>query len=230
MSNYVVIPGGYHGGWWFQPVVDALRAQGHEAVAVTLTGVGERRHLVTSTNLETHIRDVLNVLHYEDLDDVVLCAHSYGGMVATGVADRAADRIASLVFLDAQIPRDGETLWELTTESERRRFVASTRDGVLIESPPGLDPRATAHPFACFLQPLRLNQGLEPIRRKVFVYMAGWPDSPLARMYDCASDDLRWHVEVWPNGHDIIGEACQATIDLLLREGQAGTPLTQPRT
>lgn len=227
MSNYVIIPGGYHGGWWFQPVVEALRARGHGAVAVTLTGVGERRHLVSSTNLETHIEDVLNVLHYEDLDDVVLCAHSYGGMVAAGVADRAPSRIAGLVFLDAQIPRDGESLWELTTESEQQRFVASTRDGVRTEPPRGLDPRATAHPLACFLQPLHLIHGLEPIRRKVFVYMSGWPDSPLARMYDRVRDDPGWHVEVWPNGHDIIGEACQATIELLLREGQ-GESLTQP--
>lgn len=130
-------------------------------VAVPLTGLGERSHLATSaTNLDTHIQDVLSVLEYEDLHDVVLCAHSYGGMVASGVADRAAERIASVVFLDAQVPRDGESLWELTTESERQRFLASSRDGVMTEPPPGLDPRATAHPLACFLQPLRLSHGV----------------------------------------------------------------------
>lgn len=231
MSNYVIIPGGYHGGWWFQPVVEALHARGHKAIAVTLTGVGERRHVGASTNLETHIQDVLNVVHYEDLDDLVLCAHSYGGMVAAGVADRAPDRIASLVFLDAQMPRNGESLWDLTTESERQRFVANTQDGVLTEPPPGLDPRATAHPVACFLQPLQLTtQGLDPIRRKVFVYMSGWPESPLAKMYERANDDPSWHVEVWPTGHDIIGEACQDTIDLLLRESQDDNPLPQSLT
>lgn len=219
MASFVIIPGGYHGGWWFRPVVQQLREQGHEAVAVTLTGLGERSHLATSaTNLDTHIQDVLSVLEYEDLHDVVLCAHSYGGMVASGVADRAAERIASVVFLDAQVPRDGESLWELTTESERQRFLASSRDGVMTDPPPGLDPRATAHPLACFLQPLRLSRGVDHIDRKVFVYMAGWPDSPLAAIYDRVKDDPGWHVQVWESGHDIIGEACQPTIELLRRE------------
>lgn len=219
MSTYVIIPGGYHGGWWFQPVVRQLCRQGHEAIAVTLTGVGERSHLVTATtNLETHVQDVLNVLEYEDLQDVVLCAHSYGGMVASGVADRAAQRIASLVFLDAQVPRDGEALWDLTTESERKRFLASTRDGVLTDPPPGLDPRATAHPLASFLQPLTLSSGVDRIPRKVYVYMSGWSDSPLAAMYERVKDDPGWHTEVWTSGHDIIGEASQETAELLLTE------------
>lgn len=220
MSTYVIIPGGYHGGWWFQPVVRALHRQGHEALAVTLTGVGERHHLVSSAiNLDTHVQDVINVLEYEDLHNVVLCAHSYGGMVATGVADRTPQRIASVVFFDAQVPRDGESLWELTTEPERQRFLASTSDGVMTEPPPGLDPRATAHPLACFVQPLRLSRGLSPVARKVFVYMAGWPSSPLAAMYDRVRSDSGWHTQIWQSGHDIIGEACQATIDLLLDEG-----------
>lgn len=221
MSTYVIIPGGYHGGWWFEPVVRQLRGHGHHAIAVTLTGVGERSHLVTSaTNLETHIDDVLNVLKYEDLHDVVLCAHSYGWMVASGVVDRAPERIASLVLLDAQLPRDGESLWELTTEAERQRFMASSRDGVTTDPPPGLDPRTTAHPLASFLQPLRLTHGLDQVDRKVFVYMSGWPDSPLFAMYERVKDDPDWQVEVWESGHDIIGEACQATTELLLNEAR----------
>lgn len=117
------------------------------------------------------------------------------------------------------MPRcDGEALWDLTTESERKRFLASTRDGVLTDPPPGLDARAPAHPLASFLQPLRLSSGIERIPRKVYVYMSGWPDIPLAAMYDRVKDDPGWHAEVWTNGHDIIGQASQDTAELLLTD------------
>src|SRR5918996_4023353 len=111
MATYVLVHGGGHGGWCYGKVAPILRAAGHDVYTPTMTGVGERSHLVGSdVDLDLHIRDITAVLHYEDLRDVILVGHSYGGMVITGVADRAADRIGRLVYLDAANPVNGQSL------------------------------------------------------------------------------------------------------------------------
>src|SRR5438445_11960541 len=95
----------------------------HRLIAPTYTGLGERSHLANpAIDLETHIQDILNVIKFEDLSDVVLIGHSYGGMVATGVADRARERIAQLVYLDAFVPRDGQSLFDLQSAATRERM------------------------------------------------------------------------------------------------------------
>jgi pimeloyl-ACP methyl ester carboxylesterase len=100
-----------HGGWCFQPLARLLRHNGHDVYAPTLTGLGERAHLFRAgVDLDCHIRDITALLHYEDLRDVVLVGHSYGGMVITGAADRACDRVGHLVYLDAKAPKDGQSL------------------------------------------------------------------------------------------------------------------------
>ena len=98
MATFVLVPGGWHGGWYFQGMAARLRAEGHAAVPVTLTGLGDRAHLATaSTNLDTHIQDVIAVLNAERVNDAVLVGHSYGGMVITAVADRVPELIEGLV-------------------------------------------------------------------------------------------------------------------------------------
>jgi pimeloyl-ACP methyl ester carboxylesterase len=107
-----------------------MAAAGHQFFTPSYTGLGERAHLAHPSNdLETHIQDVLGVLTYEDLHDVVLMGHSYGGMVATGVADRARDRIAQLIYLDAFVPKDGQALADLVPEAQRQRFRDSAKAG-----------------------------------------------------------------------------------------------------
>jgi pimeloyl-ACP methyl ester carboxylesterase len=114
-STFVIVHGAWGGGWAWQKVDRMLRARGHEVYRPTLSGLGERVHLAgTAIGLDTHIDDVVNVLIYEDLRDVVLVGHSYGGMVITGVADRAPDRIRRMVYLDAFVPNDGESLMAIT--------------------------------------------------------------------------------------------------------------------
>ena len=109
--NFVLVHGGWCGGWWMSRLARALRQRGAEVYAPTLTGLGERVHLATpDVGLSTHIEDILGVLHYEDLRDVVLVGHSYGGAVVTGVADRARDRIQRLIYFDAFVLRNGESM------------------------------------------------------------------------------------------------------------------------
>src|SRR6185312_289139 len=109
--NFVLVHGAWHGGWCWKRVSPLLRALGHEVFTPTLTGLGERQHLMSpEVGLDTHIKDVLGVLEYEDLHDVILVGHSYAGMVIAGVAEKAAERIAHLVYLDAFVPADGKSL------------------------------------------------------------------------------------------------------------------------
>jgi len=117
LATYVLVHGGGHGGWCYQRVSRILREAGHEVHAPSLTGLGERAHLLRpGIDLDLQITDVVNLVHYEDLRDVILVGHSYGGMVVTGVADRASDRIGRLVYLDAANPKDSQSLVDVAGE------------------------------------------------------------------------------------------------------------------
>lgn len=108
--TFVLVHGAWGGGWSWKWVAEHLRESGHNVLTPTLTGLGEREHLASpAVDLETHIADILNVLYYDDLTDIILVGWSYGGTVVTGVADRAPERIGHLIFLDADVPRDGES-------------------------------------------------------------------------------------------------------------------------
>jgi pimeloyl-ACP methyl ester carboxylesterase len=120
MADFVLVHGAWHGGWCWRDVVRALAAAGHRAHAVTLTGLGERAHLLSPLiTLETHISDVLNAIEAEEMQDVVLAVHSYAGMLGTAVADRAGQRLKHLVYVDAVVPKPGES-WSSTHASATR--------------------------------------------------------------------------------------------------------------
>jgi pimeloyl-ACP methyl ester carboxylesterase len=171
MAVFVVAHGAWSAGWAWKKMRPLMRAAGHELFVPTYTGLGERAHLLTrDVNLDTHIADVCGVLEYEDLSDVVLVGHSYGGMVATGVADRAAPRLRQLIYYDAFVPRNGQSLSDLGPpgpHSARARAEAES-DGWLVPSspvPPDTAPEdvawITAHrmkqPLACFEDKIALK-------------------------------------------------------------------------
>ena len=176
MATYVLVHGGGHGGWCYAKVKRLLEAQGHEVFAPSLAGMAEHSHLLSpSIDLDTHITDVVSLLHAWDLHDVVLVGHSYGGMVITGIADRAADRVGKLVFLDAANPRNHMSLVDVAGPIiEVTRPMGEVRDGVelvLLPAPEAplfygvTDPddvawmadRLTGHPWPCFEQKLDLR-------------------------------------------------------------------------
>jgi pimeloyl-ACP methyl ester carboxylesterase len=176
MAQYVLVHGGGHGGWCYQPVARLLQAEGHAVYAPSLTGLGDRAHLVSpAVDLDLHIRDVVALLHSEDLRDVVLVGHSYGGMVITGIADRAADRVGKLVYLDAANPVNGQSLVDVAGPVINAvRPMGATVNGVelvLLPAPGAgafygvtdpdvaawMDERLTGHPWACFEQKLELT-------------------------------------------------------------------------
>jgi pimeloyl-ACP methyl ester carboxylesterase len=121
MATFVLVHGAWHGSWCWKRVRAALLARGHHVFTPTLTGVGERSHLLSPhVNLKTHIEDVVNLIRWEELSDVVLCGHSYGGCVITGVADRLPNRIGAMVYLDAFTPEDGESLFDILCRGPAR--------------------------------------------------------------------------------------------------------------
>ncbi|MEE9261651.1 MAG: alpha/beta fold hydrolase [Dehalococcoidia bacterium] len=138
MTTFVFVHGSWHGGWCWQRVARLLRQRGHDVYTPTLTGLGERSHLVSpESGLNLHIQDIRQVLEYEDLQDVVLTGHSYGGMVITGVAEESWERIAHLVYLDAYVPQDGQSEFDLRPDlrERRERLAAAGEQGWLVPSP-----------------------------------------------------------------------------------------------
>ncbi|MEM7612209.1 MAG: alpha/beta hydrolase [Pseudomonadota bacterium] len=131
--TFVLVPGTWHGGWVWSPVAELLRARGHRCFAVTCTGVGERAHLITpETGLATHVTDVASVIEFEQLDNVILVGHSFGGITITGVADLLGKRVAQLVFYDAFIPtperpawvrRDDNGQWPAWWQERKAKFI-----------------------------------------------------------------------------------------------------------
>src|SRR4029453_15242908 len=149
MTTFVLVPGACHGAWSFDDLAEQLRARGHRVLAITLTGIAERAHLVhAGVNLETHIADVLAELAVNDVGGAVLVGHSYGGMVITGVADRVSRQVDSLVYLDAFVPRDGESCWTLTTDEQRAWYADVDASGYGVPPLPFFVSRATAAPLA----------------------------------------------------------------------------------
>jgi pimeloyl-ACP methyl ester carboxylesterase len=219
-TTFVLVPGMCHGGWCFDDLAAGLRAAGHRALAVTPTGVAERSHVGPgAVNLDTHIADVIAAIDNDTAagGPVVLVGHSYGGMVITGVADRIPERVEALVFLDAVVPRDGERCWDLVNDEERAWYVGVDDSGFGVPPLPFFDPRATAHPLATLLQPLRLRGDLDRFRRRVFVYALDWPgDSPIRPSYERVRDDPAWTVVELDARHNLMRDAPEELLGLLL--------------
>lgn len=128
MTTIVLVHGSFHGGWCWSPIVPDLRAAGHDVYTPTLTGMSERHHLVSpGIGLQVNVQDIVGVLEYKDLEDVLLVGHSYGGMVITGAAEHCAERIARLVYLDGFIPEDGQSCWDINPHS-KDRWLERTRE------------------------------------------------------------------------------------------------------
>ncbi|BBY29846.1 alpha/beta fold hydrolase [Mycolicibacterium sediminis] len=219
MTTYVLVPGMCHGSWCFDELSASLRAAGHRVVALTLTGVAERAHLTPGgVNLDTHVTDVLAAIGADAReDDLVLVGHSYGGMVITGVADQIPDRIDSLVFLDAVVAWDGESCWDVVNDEERAWYLDVDDTGFGVPPMPFFDERATSHPLATLLQPLRLTGDLSRFRRREYVYALGWPgDSPLRPSYERVRDDPGWNCHELDGGHNLMRDNPDDLVRILL--------------
>jgi pimeloyl-ACP methyl ester carboxylesterase len=172
MSMFLLVPGAWLGGWCWKYVAADLRAAGHTVIPATLTGLGERAHLLhREIDLDTHISDIVGLFEYRDLHAVILVGHSYGGTVITGVAERIPNRIRRLVYLDASVPRSGESNDDVIGPTMAARLRASAMcegEGWKVPPAPYVIERLSEHPLrewvAVRLKPHPLRPFAEAVR------------------------------------------------------------------
>ncbi|MDB5530432.1 MAG: Salicylate esterase [Devosia sp.] len=205
-GTFVVAHGAWTGGWSWQRVVDRLQAHGHRMLVPTLTGLCERSHLAGSeVNLDTHIADIVNEITWKDLHGIVLVGHSYGGIVAMGVAEQVADRIASFVFIEALVLADGQSFADLAPGWEL--------EGLLTEAPPSapgeykndadrlwVDSKSTPQPTATITQKLRITDAFQRIANKTFIVAKHGGFEETANRF---RSDPTWTVREIASGHDV---------------------------
>jgi pimeloyl-ACP methyl ester carboxylesterase len=230
MGTFVLVHGAWHGAWCWRRVARLLRSAGHEVFTPTLTGVGERSHLLNpAINVDTHILDVVNEMKWQALSNVALVGHSYGGMVISGVAEKMETSIASLIMLDAFMPEDGQAVLDIYPPELREPVLAAQRSGATTLPPRAaalfkvndrdrawVDAQCTPQPIQCWLQKLALTGARERIGKKTYIRAAGYPnpyfDSGLA-----TARARNWRTCELPCGHDVMLDMPEQLAEILQR-------------
>ena len=234
MTSFVLVHGAWGGATLWRSFAPLLREKGHEVFFTSLTGLGERYHLGTAeTNLSTHIQDVVELIEYENLHDIALVGHSYGGMVITGVADRIPDRIAHLVYLDAFLPNDGQALFDMDgTRGGGGGMPVDIEEGfrAVPRMPPGVPPPPglvfRGQPVGTFEEKVKLSV---PLEQRAFTrtyvkaglgMMPGMPRGPRTDMFWAAAertrDDPAWRYVELPASHGLYMELPMTVLGILL--------------
>ena len=235
MTTFVLVHGAWHGGWCYARVREKLQAMGHTVFTPTMTGLCDRSHLLSpSVGLQTHILDVANLLAWENLSEVVLCGHSYGGMVISGVADAEWQKITRLIYLDAFLPGDGQSLNDLTGPERAAAAQAAADehgDGWLLPRPPGsisktmpaegrqwIESLGRPHPLKSMTEKLSLVGNHLKIADKVYVLASENPGSPFHQFADQVRDQDGWTSLELPTHHHIFQSMPAETAAILAGE------------
>jgi pimeloyl-ACP methyl ester carboxylesterase len=230
--TFVLVHGGWLGGWCWRRVADRLQAAGHTVYTPTLTGLGERSHLMSrDINLETHVADVVNVFKWEGIENAVLCGHSYGGWVISGAVERVMPQVMSLVFLDAFVPRDGQTGLDIASARGRESMNLAMKSGAISRPAPTaesfnvnekdrawVDAKMTPQPIGVSLQKIRLTGATERVGKKADVRAANYP-SPTFDGFLAAAKGAGWRTYVVPSGHDVMIDEPERLTEILLELG-----------
>ena len=229
-KTFVLVHGTWHGGWCWRRVADALERKGHKVYAESLTGLGDRSHLLTKdVNLTTHVNDVVNLVKWEDLKDVVLVGHSSAGFVITEAAEQIGPSVASIVYLDAFVPQPGDNLISLANPGPRKALEEAVARGDLVAKPvpsaafkvnvkdqPWVDAKCTPHPLAAVAEKVTAVGAHEKIARKTYIRAKGF-DSPV---FDQTLAKLQtmpgWKTYEVPSGHDVMVDMPERLVEILL--------------
>jgi len=228
MSTYVLVHGAWDGGWSWRSVARELRAAGHEVFTPTLTGSGERVHLASpEIDLDTHVLDVVNVLRYEDLHDVILVGISSAGMVITGAAERVPERIGHLIYLDAFVPQDGQSFVDVTGPEVAAGVAQAAQaygDGWRIpHDPPDADRRTDAL-VSVLRQPVAVGNPAAARLKRTFVLFTDKPTQDgltvvLAQIAARIRQEEGWNYHERPLEHWPLLEKPHELAELLLDLG-----------
>src|SRR5579863_318298 len=228
MATFVVVHGAWHGGWCWRRGARLLAKHGHEGFTPTLTGGGERSHLLTASGkVATHILDVGNEMTWQELNDVVLVGHSYGGMVISGVAEKMEKAIASLVMLDAFMPEDGQGVLDIYPPPNREPVEAALRAGATTMPPRSaalfkvnekdrawVDAQCTPQPIQTFVQKLKLTGARDRIGKKTYIRAAAYANP----YFDAGLATARarnWRIYELPCGHDVMLDMPERLAEIL---------------
>lgn len=229
--TFVLVHGAYHGGWCWRRVADILEARGHKVYTPTLTGLGERSHLLTSSiNLDTHIADIVNVFKWEDLEDAVLCGHSYAGWVISGAIEHVLAQVSSLVFLDAFVPEDGQTGYDLAlSETQHASIEQAIRTGAMSRpAPPAesfqvnpkdrawVDSKMTPQPLGVALQTIKLTGARDRVSKRTYIRATNFPSPRFDRYLARATANPGWHTYEVPSGHDVMVDMPERLAQILV--------------
>jgi pimeloyl-ACP methyl ester carboxylesterase len=228
--TFVLVHGAWHGGWCWRRVADRLRGGGHAVFTPTLTGLGERSHLLRAgIDLKTHIADVVNVMKWEGLSDVVLCGHSYGGMVVSGVAEKSAAAVGSIVFLDAFVPENGDSMAALTSQAVRDNLKIAAERGdlgvparaaaafLVNEKDQGwVDAMCVPQPIGTMTEKMTLTGARERIGKKAYIRASAYPNPGFDLAYARVKADPSWRTYGVPCGHDVMVDMPARLADILL--------------
>ena len=229
MATFVLVHGAWHGAWCWRRVARLLRRAGHEVFAPTLTGLCERAHLLSpDITLDTHILDVVNLIKWQELNDVVLVGHSYGGMVISGVAEKMEKAISSLVMLDAFMPENGQSLIDLMPQEPRDAILSAARGGATSLPPRAaayfkvndkdsawVDAQCTPQPIRCFLQKLALTGARDRIAKKTYIRAAVFPSPYFDAGLASARAKKDWRIYEVPCGHDVMLDMPERLAEIL---------------
>jgi pimeloyl-ACP methyl ester carboxylesterase len=228
----VLVHGAWHGGWCWGRVKPLLEQAGHPVSALTLTGLGERRHLISrSVVLDTHIQDVVQHIENEELSDIVLVGHSYGGFVVTGAVELLGRRVAHLILVDGFFPKNGESVLDYAGERRRAELAAAAKDTAWnIPAPPAsffgvtkesqgswVERHLSAQPFGVYAQPLRVEKGVANIDRRSYLSC----DAPALPVLDTTRERIKsdpsWRYVGLTAPHDVMVTHPHLLVDAVLR-------------
>lgn len=233
-KTFVLVPGASHGGWCYDRIATRLRAQGHRVFAPTLSGLAERygENAHRRIDLTTHVGDILNLFERDALDDVILCGHSYGGMVISGVADKIPDRIRNLVFIDAVVPENGKCMTDYVFPGWKLLIIFAAvwilGRGSMLMAPSAkffgvnradrkmVDRHLTPHPFASLREKICIGDNAARIANHTYIYAPNYNFPPLKEQWERAKARSSWKVvEIAGAGHDIMIDAPEELADIL---------------
>ena len=229
--TFVLVHGAGHGSWSWKRVRRLLAVKGHEVFAPTLTGVGERSHLLSrNITLQTHIADVVNLFEWEDISDAILVGHSYAGWVITGAAERLHDRLSGIVYLDAFLPENGQRPYDALPAAQQAAIAAAVDRGDLarpgatsallrIQNPVDaawVDRKMTPHPLAVSMNRIELTGAVDRIAKKLFVRTPQFPSPAYDTALERCERSPGWRTAVLHEcGHDPHIDCPEVVSDLL---------------
>ena len=219
MTDYVLVHGAWGGGWAYDRLAADLEAAGHRALVVEFEGLGSRAaELAPGITLSDHIADVEAQVAQAGFDRFVLVGHSYGGMVITGAATRLGARIDALVYVDAFVPGDGQSLWDLTGEFEHRHYIDSQKftPGLVAPIVGAGHPRLGRHPLLTLVEAVRFTGEEAKIPRRIYIFASAWQPTPFTRFRDAVRGDAAWEYHEAQASHDVMADQPEQLLAILL--------------